>query len=242
MRTHVILVNKKYLFCYLFLFAVIFFLFLSFLNILGKIIFPTPAAEEKTVKMVSDNVLAQKQIALTFDDGPGSDTEEILRILRVYQVKATFFVIGLQVEKYQELLSKIAAEGHVIGNHTLSHKDLSSLSDKHLIEQQIRENERLIMQETGEARKIIRPPGGAHNALTDQVIKELGYKMVLWNIDSRDWANLNADTIVKKVKAQVKNGGVILLHDGGGNRAATIEALPEIIEYLRMEGYEFVTL
>ena len=66
--------------------------------------------------------------------------------------------------------------------------------------------------------------------------------MVLWTIDSRDWANLNADTIVKKVKAQVKNGGVILLHDGGGNRAATIEALPEIIEYLRMEGYEFVTL
>ncbi|MGM0875576.1 MAG: glycosyltransferase [Bacillota bacterium] len=201
---------------------------------------------------------ANKEIVLTFDDGPDPKyTKEILEILKEHQIKATFFATGKQAMLYQDMLKQIFREGHEIGNHTFSHPNLDKVSDYQL-KLQLNTTERIIQGITGRSPILYRPPFGNYLNTHDgdnrddyvkskfqrlMDITQMGYVTVNYDIDSEDWKKTQkSKDIVDTVIKQASNGDIILLHDGGGDRTATVQALPQIIEKLQSKGYKFVTV
>jgi peptidoglycan/xylan/chitin deacetylase (PgdA/CDA1 family) len=180
-------------------------------------------------------------VALTFDDGPGPYTLKILQILQQEEAKATFFVIGKQAEKKGELLRKAVSIGCEIGNHTYSHLNSEKAERARLIEEILKTHD-VVERETGKRMSFFRPPGAWLDALSYKTIRSLGYEVVLWDVDSLDWRYKNRAVIVSRILSEVKPGSVILLHDGGGDRSATVEALPMIIREIKKKGYSLVTL
>ncbi|GHH99683.1 glycosyltransferase [Neobacillus kokaensis] len=191
----------------------------------------------------------EKEIALTFDDGPDPKyTESILKILKQHQVKASFFVIGNKAIHNQDILKRIYQDGHGIGNHTFSHPKTIEMSDKQ-IKFELNSTQRIIQGITGHTTSLYRSPYGDEEAKylpshfqKLQDVTQMGYVTVNYDIDSKDWKLRDSEAIVKNVLSQVSSGDIILLHDGGGDRQATVEALPEIIEVLQNKGYKFVTI
>jgi polysaccharide deacetylase family sporulation protein PdaB len=189
----------------------------------------------------------QKIVALTFDDGPNPPyTGEILDILKEYKVPATFFIIGKNAEKHPELVRRIFAEGHEIGNHTYNHIDLLKANQQTIIEEIDRTNN-VIRTITGQAPRVVRPPHGFRDSVVMEVMAERKLKVVEWSVASRDWTNPGADVIASRTLGKVKSGSVILLHDGDGvearaSRAQTVEATRVIIRELLAQGYRFVTV
>ncbi len=182
------------------------------------------------------------QIALTFDDGPDSRwTPQILKLLARYHAHATFFVLGLRAEQEPELLRRTVAAGHEIGNHSFGHDWLSKKSADY-IRQDLQRVEALVEPVTGYRIRWFRSPYGARNDTLRQVVSVLGYSEATWDVDPWDWKRPGADRICSRVLNAVDPGEVVLLHDGGLNRAQTVEALGRILEALSEEGYEFVTL
>lgn len=180
-------------------------------------------------------------IALTFDDGPWSEsTAKILDILKQNNIKGTFFVVGQMLKNYPELGKRIVAEGHVIGNHTWHHW-------YHYFNQQaaafeIDNTSDLIYQVTGAKTTLFRPPGGMqHNGLAAYA-KNKKYTVVMWSADSTDYKMPAVPRLINNVMRDSKPGGIVLLHDGGGNRSRTVQALPQIISNFRKQGYSFVTV
>lgn len=196
----------------------------------------------KTLKKV-DLKRKQKVIALTFDDGPwNKTTEKILDILEKNNIKATFFVVGQHLNTRQEIGKKIAEAGHVIGNHTWNHPDQSSKMSQDKIKSEIGRTAELIYKITGRTTTLFRPPGGVLvNGLVDYA-KGRNHTTLLWSADSVDWYYKSAAEITEKVMKKATNGGIVLLHDGGGPRDHVVEALPNIIAKLKKQGYEFVTI
>ncbi|NLV91760.1 MAG: polysaccharide deacetylase family protein [Firmicutes bacterium] len=189
-------------------------------------------------------------VALTFDDGPSPEfTPPILDILREYGVPATFFMVGSHVEKYPEIAQRIVDEGHEIGNHTLNHRNVPTLSTLDLHEEVVGATT-IITEVTGEYPTYIRPPRGFYDGRFRRLAAVLGQQTVLWTISSRDWRyGTTADAIVKNVMGRVRNGDIILFHDSGalvknegGDRSATVKALPIIIERLQARGLQIVPL
>lgn len=189
----------------------------------------------------------KKIVALTFDDGPYSPyTEQILDVLKEYHVPATFFVVGQNVEKYPELVQRIVDEGHQLGNHTYHHVDLLK-SDRKTIEEEIDHTNRVIKAATGTVPHLVRPPHGFRDPVVMEIMATRGLKVVEWSIMSRDWTNPGVDVIVDRTLAKVKNGSIILLHDGDGiaskdSRVQSVEATRRIIQTLTAQGYQFVTV
>jgi len=186
---------------------------------------------------------AQRKVALTFDDGPGPHTERILDILAEYDVQATFFVVGFQVENFPGLLSRIVQEGHLVGNHSYSHTDFSELSLAG-VKREIEHTNQLIKKETGYEPDFIRPPYGR---ITDQQLENLiekGYKFINWSVDSLDWDEEynNHEMMLSRIENTIHPGAIILLHDAGGDRRESEKLLPDLIESLKDRGYEFVTV
>jgi peptidoglycan/xylan/chitin deacetylase (PgdA/CDA1 family) len=166
-------------------------------------------------------------IVLTFDDqGSKAQVEAILDVLAENQVKAVFFPVGKWAEQNRELIDRMKAEGHLVGNHTYSHANLTKLS-----EQDVRWE-----IEHGAGRDLLRLPYGARNAVVESVAAELGYTIYGWNVDPEDWKGISAQEIVETVIRQVKPGSVIVLHLAGKN---TAEALRHLIPLLRQMGYKF---
>lgn len=188
-------------------------------------------------------------VCLTFDDGPDPDwTPAILDILKARGVKAMFFVLGSEAEKYPELVQRIAAEGHEIGNHSYTHANLSRMPDS-LVKLDLNANQRLIESLIGRSTALFRPPYDAdsHPSNLDElgpirVAQSLGYMTVLENVDPRDWQKPDAPELLDRVKKARAMGNIILLHDGGGDRSATVEALPAILDYLQERGDRVVTI
>ena len=199
-----------------------------------------------------------KKIALTFDDGPDPDwTPKILDVLKEKGVQATFFVIGVEAEKYPSLTKRIYAEGHEIGNHTFTHPDISNVS-KGYFEVELNLTERLFEGQLGVKPVLFRPPYSIDQEpdTADQVrplelAQQLGYITIGDKVDPNDWRDnprRPADEIVADVfkglppcaPGNLTCGNIILLHDGGGNRSETLKALPQIIDGLRQRGYEVV--
>jgi peptidoglycan-N-acetylglucosamine deacetylase len=192
---------------------------------------------------------ASKEMAITFDDGPSDYTPQVLDILSAKHVPATFFVIGENVEQFPSYIRREYAEGHTIGNHTYSHPNIA-LESEERTRLELATTQRLIEHDTGHGSRLFRPPYNADSQpMTPAEIvpikraQDMNYITIAESIDPRDWEpGITADSILNEVLAEKDNGHLILLHDAGGDRSATVEALPRIIDTLRAQGYTFVPL
>lgn len=188
-------------------------------------------------------------IALTFDDGPNPEyTPLILDTLRAEGIHATFFLVGREVEQYPELARRIAEEGHEIGSHTYSHKNMMGLAT-HSMQQEIARAEDAIARVCGEAPRLFRPPRGLYDERLLEALRVRGYAMALWSISSMDWTEASQSSMVHRLTRVVRNGDVILFHDNGGivgnrggSRTNTVHALPKVIHSLRNRGFGFATV
>ena len=178
----------------------------------------------------------RKVVALTFDDGPNpATTNQALDTLSKYGIKATFFVLGKNVSGNEEILKRMKADGHVIGNHSWSHPILSQLSLDEA-KKQITDTEDVLTKVLGSSSKLMRPPYGA---ITDDIRNSLDLSFIMWDVDSLDWKNKNEASILTEIQREVKNGSIILMHD---IHAETVNALPKVIDYLKGQGYDFITV
>lgn len=187
----------------------------------------------------------KRGVVLTFDDGPHPNTTpHILDILKKRNLKATFFVLGCQVDKYPEIIKRIHDEGHIIGNHTYGHKNLTQLKPA-AIKKEIESTNSLIEKITGEKPQYMRPPYGAVNQSVKSAIKEEGMSMVLWTVDTRDWHSKNEQKILKEVDRQLciskgnYIGGTILMHD---IYPSTVKALDVVLDKLAVNDYKIFAL
>ena len=191
----------------------------------------------------------EHQVAITFDDGPDPEwTPKILDILKTANVKAAFFLVGVNAEHYPALVRRIVKEGHEIGNHTYYHPNLALCWPEH-IRLELNATQLLIETITGRATTLFRPPYAADTSPSQlseltplQIAQDLDYLVVLENIDPQDWARPGADIILQRVKQQRRDGSIILLHDAGGDRSQTVEALPKILDWLHTRGDTVVPL
>lgn len=187
---------------------------------------------------------ASKQIAITFDDGPSEKyTPEILDILREYNVKATFFVVGKNAESFPEIVKSEYNDGHEIGNHTYSHPQMKAITTNQA-DEEIKKTQEIIEKIIGKPPKLFRPPGGyLNNSIVDKITSN-GCKTVLWSWrqDTRDWESPPVEKIVNTVLSNLKDGDIILFHDYNSHKSPTPEALKIIIPKLKERGYEFVTV
>jgi peptidoglycan-N-acetylglucosamine deacetylase len=182
----------------------------------------------------------KKVVALTFDGGPSGYTRQIDRILQRKHVRATFFWVGSRVDGWETVVKRVDRQGHEIANHSWLHDDLTMLPASAIRSQLARTN-RVLARLTGERPRIFRPPYGAVNPTVRRVAADLGMRTVIWDLDSIDWMSPCAE-IAARVRRGVRHRSIVLLHDGGGNRAPTVCALPRIIRDLRARGYRFATV
>jgi peptidoglycan/xylan/chitin deacetylase (PgdA/CDA1 family) len=201
-----------------------------------------------TALPIIEPYFGEKIIYLTFDDGPDSEnTPLVLAILKEYNVKATFFVVGTQVSKHPEILQQIFTAGHAIGNHTYNHvyRELYQSTTNYI--EQLQHNDEVIKGIINVRPRISRAPGGTTGHFTSEYWKALkvqGYIEVGWNISSGDASSAKADTILKNIIDQTKKNtylwshAILLMHDGKGHRE-TVKALPSIIKFYKEQGFEF---
>jgi peptidoglycan/xylan/chitin deacetylase (PgdA/CDA1 family) len=180
-------------------------------------------------------------VALTFDDGPSQYTDAILGTLSQKGAHATFFAIGTQINRYPDVARRIVAGGNQLANHTYSHKTLTSC-DLATVRYEMKAGQLTIESATGVRTTVVRAPNGAFsarewNAAGDAISLHVG-----WDNDPRDWSRPGVSTIVARAITAAESGGIIILHDGGGDRSQTVSALPQIIDGLRARGCELVTV
>lgn len=189
-----------------------------------------------TCVMNKEEDMDGRKIAITFDDGPHPYyTEQLLDGLQERGAKATFFLMGKQAEAYPELVLRMQAEGHLIGNHTYSHMQLGKNNREKFKAELVKTNE-LLLEITGEETQYVRPPYGSWDKSIEE---ELTMIPVLWTIDPMDWCSSNVSGIVTKVTRKAKENAVILMHD---EYKSSVTAALEIVDILQKEGYEFVTV
>lgn len=180
---------------------------------------------------------SEKKMAITFDVNWGDDkTNEILDILDKYNVKATFYIIGLWCDDYPEQVKEIAKRGHEIGNHSNKHPDYTTMTKTAILNDVEIANAK-IMELTGELPKTFRFPSGSYNDLAVEAIDSTGLKSIQWDVDSVDWKANGADIEYERVVSKAKEGSILLFHNDG---KYTPENLSKIIEKYQSEGYEFV--
>ena len=183
------------------------------------------------------------EVALTFDDGPWPrSTRRILHVLERRHVRATFFVVGSLVQRYPGVVRDLLRADMAIGNHSWRHPERFDLLSDHRVETEMeRTNEAL--ERFSVRPHAFRPPGGAYGDGMIQAARELGMRVVLWDVDALDWrARATKTDIVRAVLRHVRPGSIVLLHDGGGRQSATAAALPQIIKGIRRRGLRLVAL
>lgn len=180
-------------------------------------------------------------VALTFDDGPHPEwTPQVLDILEFLDIPATFFVVGDEVERYPELVAEMVRLGHSVQNHSATHPDLTTLGDAAVRDELRSTNDAIVAAGAGTP-GCLRPPYGAYDQRIASLAEAEGLEMLLWDVDTRDWASPGVPAIVDAVTL-AGDQDVILLHDGSGDRSQTVAALPEIIVELDAMGYAFETI
>ena len=200
-----------------------------------------------TANGFSDNVFlkntqAGKKVALTFDDGPHPRyTPEIIDILEEYGIKATFFVIGQNIDNYPEAFERIVSSGCEIGNHTYSHKNMAKMCEEEIM-REIKGTEESVARYTDKKMLLLRPPEGAIGVPLERVCQTLGYDVILWSVDTLDWANTPSEAITANVMKSLCGGDIILMHDYTSNKGITCSALRALIPAMIEKGYEFVTV
>ncbi|MGW4784667.1 polysaccharide deacetylase family protein [Streptomyces sp. NPDC004230] len=180
-----------------------------------------------------------KCIALTFDAGPSENSARLLDILKEKKVPATFFLLGKgHIEKYPDLVRRMAAEGHEVASHTWDHKILTKIPPQ-LIREELRRPSDAIEELTGRRPTLMRPPQGRTNDTVNRISREQGLAEVLWSVTAKDYLTDDSDLIRKRVLEQAGRDGIILLHD---IYPGTVPAVPGIIDALKERGYVFVTV
>lgn len=179
-----------------------------------------------------------KVIALTFDDGPGPYTAQLLDILDQHGAKATFFLIGSKVSAQADVLRRMHARGHQLGNHSWSHPELPKLPVDQIAGEIDRTND-AIKQATGIKPTILRPPYGAVNGVVLEQLRLRSMSSILWSVDTRDWADRNSEIVCSRAVAGAHPGAIILMHD---IHQTSVGAVPCILSALKQQGYSFVTV
>jgi peptidoglycan-N-acetylglucosamine deacetylase len=211
-----------------------------------------PILERRRESRAIDNVLGytsyisrgsprKREVALTFDDGPGPYTPEVLKILRREHAPATFFIVGDSLKDFGVTLRDELADGFVIGNHTQSHMAMGRLTPKEQdieLRQQIAGTRRFGAQYP----RLFRPPLGSFSPSTLKLLKRKKMLMVLWSVDTEDYRQPGEQAIINAAVQGAHPGAVILMHDAGGNRSQTVAALPAIIAKIRKRGFKLVTV
>jgi peptidoglycan/xylan/chitin deacetylase (PgdA/CDA1 family) len=187
----------------------------------------------------------ERAVALTFDDGPSPEyTPRILATLRRFRVQATFFVIGYLAQQFPALVRQEAKLGMVVGNHTYNHPEVPPFGQ--LPTPLIRDEVSLaanILTRIGVRPRLFRPPGGSYSPAVVQAAATVGERVILWSVDPTDWTpGISPKQIIRSVLSAVRPGSIVELHDGGGDRSATLAALPAIIRGIRARGLRLVTL
>jgi peptidoglycan/xylan/chitin deacetylase (PgdA/CDA1 family) len=182
-----------------------------------------------------------RELALSFDDGPGPYTPKILSILERYNVPATFFEVGILEQYFHRSTREIATRGYTIGDHTFSHYPMSRLAPAGQ-RAQLLDGARALQRYGAPFPRLFRPPYGMWNSHTLALLRRYRMLMVLWTVDTNDYRQPGASRIRRSVLAGARPGAIILLHDAGGTRAETVAALPKIITRLRARGYKLVTV
>ena len=190
---------------------------------------------EEELKLRRD-LTGKKLVALTFDDGPSrATTSRLLDILAEKNVRANFFLIGQMIEGAPELMRREVVEGHTVGSHTMGHVNLGRAAVE-VIKEEDAKMQKLFQEVAQTELRLMRPPSGEVN---DQVRANIGQPMILWSVDPEDWRNKNMEEVVQRVEGAVFDGAVILLHD---IYPSTVDAVGKIIDDLRVDGYEFLTV
>ncbi|MDT0602923.1 polysaccharide deacetylase family protein [Thalassotalea castellviae] len=186
-----------------------------------------------------------KKVALTFDDGPSKYTLQILNKLNEYNIKATFFMTGNAIKSFPNLVKQLHDEGHLIANHSWDHSNANEYQvPENYWQEQILPTNNLIKHITGVTPSLFRPPFGS---TTEKIVNKLitqKMKTVIWSIDTQDWNdNINTEKNIAALAIKYAHPeAIILMHDGGGNRQSTVDALDEIIQHYRQLDYQFVTV
>ena len=190
---------------------------------------------------IKEGTARKPEVALTFDDGPGPYTPAVLTVLEHYGVHATFFIIGRMLQYFGESAQREVRDGDVIGDHTETHPAMAQLSAHDQYEQLFEQAARVELQ--GAPRPdLFRPPYGSFDATTMAQLQRLHMLMVLWSVDTDDYEQPGVAAIVHTALAGAHPGAIILMHDAGGTRTETVEALPIIIRELRARGLKPVTV
>ena len=188
--------------------------------------------------------IQEKVVALTYDDGPYPPyTNQLLDILDRYQVKATFFEIGRNIEKHPEIVPMIIARGNELGNHSYSHKDMMFKPREYLLSE-IAKTDKLL-QELGVKQDSIsfRPPWGRRFVVLSYLLSQMHKKLIMWDVDSQDYEKTHtAEEIANRVIDNVRSGSIVVMHDGGGDRSKTVAATDMIVKTLQSKGYAFKTV
>jgi peptidoglycan/xylan/chitin deacetylase (PgdA/CDA1 family) len=180
-----------------------------------------------------------KCIALTFDAGPSEHSARLLDILKQKKVPATFFLLGKNhIEKYPQLVKRMAAEGHEVASHTWDHKILTQISDDR-IREELKRPDDAIERLTGRRPTLMRPPQGRTDSNVHKIAREEGLAEVLWSVTAKDYTTNDSELITQRVLDQASRDGIILLHD---IYPGTVPAVPGIIDALKARGYVFVTV
>ncbi|MFF8768642.1 polysaccharide deacetylase family protein [Kitasatospora sp. NPDC015120] len=209
---------------------------------------PTPAPPPATspgsgdpAPVVHSTASGGRTVALTFDDGPGPATGQVLDLLAQYGAKATFCLIGKQALASPATVKRILAGGHRLCDHTVDHPQPFAALPHDRAVHEIADGRRMIVQAGGPDTEVgwFRAPGGAFTPGNRAIAADHGLRPLGWSVDPRDWSRPGTAAIVSAVQAQLKPGGVVLLHDGGGDRAQTVAALRQLLPWLTAQGYRF---
>jgi peptidoglycan-N-acetylglucosamine deacetylase len=205
--------------------------------------FPSPEAAQPTAEKPATWFSVHVNgpyIAMTFDDGPSpATTPRLLDILKQRNIKATFFMIGQNAERNPEIVKRILAEGHEIGNHSWTHPQLSKLPDQRVTEE-ITKTQDAIKNACGYTPVLLRPPYGAITSRQkDWIEKQFGLSIIMWSVDPFDWKRPGASVIEQRILAGARPGAIILSHD---IHQQTVDAMPATLDALAQKGFKFVTV
>jgi polysaccharide deacetylase family sporulation protein PdaB len=181
----------------------------------------------------------EKKIAISFDAAWGADrTDELLALLEEHQIRTTFFLVRFWVEKYPEVVQRIAAAGHEIGNHSATHPHMASLSPEQ-IQFELTSTHELIKEVSGQEPYLFRPPFGEYSNRVIENAEAVGYTTIQWSVDSLDWKPLSAAEIAQRVTSRIEPGAIVLFHNNGEHTPA---ALRKVLQFCHQEGYEVVPI
>ncbi|MCR4032697.1 polysaccharide deacetylase family protein [Flavobacterium anhuiense] len=181
----------------------------------------------------------EKKIALTFDDGPSIYTLEVLELLKKYNVKATFFCIGKNIETHPEIIQKVISEGHLVGNHSYSHSKFFDFYNAKRITEELQKTDQLLEKFTSKKINFFRPPYGVTTPSIRRALKITGHKVIGWNIRSLDGGTTDVESILNRIKKRVSPGGIVLLHDTGKHSVLVLE---QFLQFLQQNNYQVVSI